>query len=137
MIPKTARAVLAAIAVLASTSCTSIETYDSVKREPTNSVDVLRPGAKIARPCKEIALLTDDGGIKEQRGIEAKFIKKAKAMGGNAVFMHTLIQSGAEPGDIPFTWMTTYQYKATVLVYTEGPDMWVPPGVMGPSSSSE
>lgn len=101
------------------TGCSSIETYDSVARQPTTSVDVFREG-KPERPHKEIALLADDGGIGEQTAIEKKFVKKAKNLGGNALIMHPPVPSGVEPGAAPLSWKKTYQFRAAVVVYTEG-----------------
>ncbi len=73
-------------------------------------------GQKPPKNYKELTLLTDDGRIEEQPAIEAKMIKKAKAMGANAIIFHPLIESGSEAQ--PFVgWKKTYFYKASVVLY--------------------
>jgi hypothetical protein len=85
-------------------------------RTPTTEIDVYRDGQKPQKNYKELKLLTDDGRVEEQQGIEGRMIKKAKAMGGNAIIFHPLIESGGEGQ--PFGgWKKTYFFKASVVVY--------------------
>jgi hypothetical protein len=89
--------------------------YDSIKRAATASVDIYRDGKKPDRGYKEIGLLTDDAALGEQGEVEAKFVKQAKRMGGNAVILHPLIKTGGELKG--FSIVETYLYKASVIVY--------------------
>ena len=89
--------------------------YDNIKRKPTTQVDIFRDGQKPTRAYKEIGLLTDDGGLVEQRGIEAKLIRKAKRMGANAIIFQPLTKSGGELKG--FSVVDTYVYRALVIVY--------------------
>lgn len=96
--------------------CVSPEArYDSVTRKPTKQIEVYRDGHKPIRAYREISLLTDDGGLGEQGGIEAKFIKKAKHMGADAIILQPLTKSGNELKG--FSWIETYLYKASLVIY--------------------
>ena len=68
----------------------------SDKRLPTTAVEVFKDGAKPLKAYKEIGLLKDDGKAIEQEEIEAKMIKQAKKLGGNAILFEKPIVSGAE-----------------------------------------
>jgi len=108
---------LVASAVLLCTGCAETGTYDSVKRTRTTNIDVFRDGQKPTKHYKEIALLSDDGGAGEQAAIEAKFVKKAKAMGGNAIIVYPMTKSGGEMPMFAIGWKDTFFYKAAVVVY--------------------
>lgn len=107
---------LVTVALALLVACASpVAQYDSAKRRPTTEINVLRDGQKPARPYKEISLLTDDGGLGEQGEIEAKFVKKAKRMGADAIILQPLIRSGGEVKG--FSWVETYLYKASVVIF--------------------
>ena len=112
---KTSVLVLACISLIGCAGPTV--QYDSTKRAPTTQVDVFREGQKPSSAYKEIALLTDEGGLIEQGDIEGKMIKKAKGMGANAIIFQPLVKSGGELKG--FSWVENYVYKGSLLVYTE------------------
>lgn len=95
--------------------CTSYSSYENLP--PTSKLDIFREGAKPDRKYREVGMLGDDGRKAEQPAIEGKMIKKAKAMGGNAIIFMPLEASGSEltPGMIGLA--TTYAYKGIVVVY--------------------
>jgi hypothetical protein len=85
---------------------------------PTTQVDIFRDGTKPEKSCKEIGRLDDDGKESEQPEIEAKMIKRAKSMGGNAIVFEKPKPSGMEAGPWSFGSLKyTYLYRATVFVY--------------------
>jgi hypothetical protein len=99
--------------------CASDGAANATKPQPTANVEMFRDGQKPTRPYKEIALLTDDGGIKEQGEIEAKFVKRAKTLGANALILQDPVKSGGEANALGFGfgWHDTYYYKASAVVY--------------------
>lgn len=102
---------------IALTGCQGVSRYDSMSRPTTTQLDIFRDGAKPTKAYKEIGMITDDGKLSEQLGIEAKFMKKAKAMGGNAVIFYPLVKTGTEMQPFFIGSADTYLYKATVVVY--------------------
>jgi hypothetical protein len=89
--------------------------YDTAKHQPTTEVTIFRDGQKPSKAYKEIGMLTDDGKAVEQPNIEAKFINKAKRMGGNAIIMYPAVKSGSELSG--FGLVDSFLYKASVVVY--------------------
>lgn len=107
---------LTAIFVAVFVGCSTPEVrYDSAKRQPTAEIDIFREGQKPSKACKEIGMLTDDGRAVEQPEIEAKFINKARRMGGNSIIMHAPTKSGGELSG--FSVVDTFLYKASVVIY--------------------
>lgn len=110
--------ILSVVAVTVFSGCKStsanIQSKDPVARVP---FDVYRDGAKPTRPYKEVGKLADDGKEVEQPEIEAKMIKQAKRMGGQAIIFETPKQSGLEPGFFSWGLKFTYLYKGTVISY--------------------
>ena len=82
-------------------------------------IELFRDGQKPNRLYKEIGLLTDDGALGEQGDIEAKFIKKAKKMGADALILSPLVKTGGELKG--FGIVDTYLYKASAIVYDGAP----------------
>ncbi|MCP5516543.1 MAG: hypothetical protein H7A45_04695 [Verrucomicrobiales bacterium] len=81
-------------------------------------LDVYRAGDDIPKAYHEIGLLKDDGKEAEQQEIEAKMIKQAKKMGGDAIIFLEPKQSGMETefwswGAAKFT----YLYQGRVVAY--------------------
>jgi hypothetical protein len=82
---------------------------------PSAQIDVFRDGATPNRPFKELRVLKDDGKAIEQAEIEAKMMKQAKKMGGNAIIFEKPLPSGQE---FDFSGLKlTYLYKGRVIVY--------------------
>lgn len=97
--------------------CQSSATYDGPKQARTDRVDIFRDGAKPDRKYRELGMIADDGRKEEQPGIEAKMIKKAKRMGGNAIIFLPLEQSGEELRPFFAGIAAAYVYKAIVVAY--------------------
>ncbi len=85
---------------------------------PSKDVEVFRDGARPTRAFKEITVLNDDGKIEEQPDIEAKMIKKAQKLRGDAIIFEKPEQSGLEAQPFGFgSFKYTYKYKGTVVAY--------------------
>jgi len=106
---------IATLLFLFLVGCQPSARYDTTKRPATADIDIFREGQKPTRAYKEIGVVTDDGRAVEQPTIEAKMIKKANRMGGNAVILHVPVRSGTEMAG--FSAVDTFLYKATVIVY--------------------
>ncbi len=95
--------------------CATQDGLNSAPTAPAANIEMFRDGQKPTKPYKELGMLTDDGGLKEQPEIEAQFIKKAKQMGGNAIILEPLVKTGGEVKPFTIHWTDTYLYKAIVI----------------------
>lgn len=81
-----------------------------------NPIDIFREGQTPSRPYQELRVLTDDGGLGEQGGIEERMIKQAKRLGADALIFAPLVQTGNELQG--FGLVASYLYKASAVRYT-------------------
>lgn len=109
---KATKLALAALAFASVVGCQTTNTS-----EPVAQIEVFRGDSKPEKPYSEITSLTDDGAEAEQSEIEAKMIKKAQKMGGNAIIFAEPKQSGFEATPFTFSAKMTYLYKGTVIKY--------------------
>jgi len=91
--------------------------YDTEKRAASKQLDIFRDGAKPDRKYREIGMLGDEGRRGEQAGIEAKILKKARAMGANAVIFLPLEKTGEEVNLGSLGLAETFAYKALAVAY--------------------
>lgn len=87
----------------------------SASRKPAGPFEVFRSNQLPRNAFKEIAVLSDDGHPFEHTDIEADFIKKAKAMGGDAVVLLPPVKSIEAPAGWQI--FDTFRYLAAVVVY--------------------
>ena len=85
------------------------------KGQSRERLDVYRNCEKLPLPCKQLGFLTDGGRIFEQGDIEALFVKRAKAMGGDALVMLPPVKSIESPPG--WSLYDTFLYEAVVVAY--------------------
>lgn len=104
---------LVAILTTAPTGCTTAEPQASA----TKQIEIFLDGKEPAQPYKVIGSLTDDSRLEEHPAIEAKKVKKARQMGGDALVFEPKVETGIDVG--PFAWgaKKSYLYKAKVIKY--------------------
>ena len=88
----------------------------TTKSAPTVNLEVFRDGTIPTKPCKVIAVLKDDGPEEEQEQIEAKMIRKARRMGGQAIVFDAAKENGFK-SEFLGSFKVTYLYEAKVVVY--------------------
>ena len=91
--------------------------YDSVKRKPTNRLDVFQRTQAPVRAYKVIGLLADDGRMEERSYLEGKFARKAKKMGADGLVFAPFEQTSKAPEG--WELYDTYAYKAYVIIYDQ------------------
>ena len=98
--------------------CTSTHDFEAAQANP-RPPDIYRGGKPPSRRYHEIALLKDNGRLDEQVTIEAKMIKEARNMAGDAIVFLPLVRSGTDAGSDLFTSTAkpTYLYRGSVIRY--------------------
>lgn len=99
-----------ALAVCFTTGCVSNQSA----RLDTYHLDLFVDGKEPTRSFRQIGILADNARLDEEPSISAKFLKKAKKMGGQGLIM-TKTPAGGEltlSGVVP-----SYAYRGVVIVY--------------------
>src|SRR5688500_9266841 len=91
---------LAAILLLISafiSGCETVALYrNNAAPNSAKQVTILRDGAKPPHKFRDIGVLTDDGPLADQGGIEAKFVREARKAGADAIIVAPLVRTGEE-----------------------------------------
>jgi hypothetical protein len=89
------------------------------KREPTKEVkrvEVFHTNSKPPGKVRDLAVVTEEGKIEDEAEIEARFVKKARFAGADALIFDPITKVGeavslfSAPADL-------YLYKATIVAY--------------------
>lgn len=89
----------------------------SKSKEPLKEVEVFQNGALPDRTFKELEAFTDDITRPEEPEITRKFVKKAQALGADALIVFPLEKSGVELA--PFRgFKETFAYRASAVRFT-------------------
>jgi hypothetical protein len=103
-------AAVVAVVICALTGCVSNESA----RLDSYGVDLYTNGQEPTRPYKQIGILGDNARLGEEPSITAKFLKKAKKMGGDGLII-SMIPDGNELTLCGV--VQSYTYKGIVIVY--------------------
>ena len=91
---------------------------------PPGTIQVFRDNQLPHNPFKEIAVLSGDGHPFEHDDIEADFIKKARALGGDALVLLPPVKSIQAPAG--WDVFDTFRFLAAVVVYEKNAGSNVP-----------
>lgn len=91
------------------------------QRVPANEkrVEVFHTNSKPPGGVRELGVVSEEGRLNQQNEIEARFIRKARKAGADAVVFEPLIKVGQEVKF--FETSDTYSYKATMVAYANRP----------------
>ena len=94
---------------------TTTEPYDGVKRSPKNQVDVFIEDKLPGREYSIIATFAERDGAEREEHWHQNFIRRAKAMGADAVILKPVESGGASYG--PFGGGTKSMFRAIAIVW--------------------
>lgn len=86
--------ILPIVAVTFLLGCSSVETFDGVKRQPKAQIDVLVQGQTPSRPYKIIAEFSDEGDSGSEAKMHRRFVNDAKKIGADAVILKQATDGG-------------------------------------------
>jgi hypothetical protein len=78
-------------------------------------IEVFRTNTKPSGSVREIGMVSEEGRQDQQGEIEARFMRKARQVGADALLFEPIIKVGEEVKF--FATSDTYSYKATMVAY--------------------
>ncbi len=78
-------------------------------------IEVFHTNTKPSGKVHDLGVVTDEGTLGEQGEIEAKFVRKARQAGADALIYEPVVKIGEEVKF--FAMADTYLYKATMVSY--------------------
>ena len=95
--------------------CETFGRFESRKAADMKRVEVFRTNTKPAGKVNELGAVSEEGTMDKQKEIEARFVRKARESGADALIFEPVVKVGQEVS--LFASADSYLFKATMVTY--------------------